>query len=309
MRVLALLALLVAPCGAFLQGAAPGWGLALRSLSSPRGEQQPLCARHLVATGQDGSAVGGWGAGQAQVVAARWRVASCVTLRMEGRAGVGEGRGSAGTGRGRGGAKYAPDAAVGRGDGAPTRPSGGRGGYRGRGGGIPAKRGGGPQLTSAIKECRDLGELSSILQEQKVFFNHIHVSAAWVCLARIGRGRGGSEATMVLTALQDQTRDVLDQMGAREIANVHHSMAKLQEGRRMAAPNDERAGLLAAMQRRATATAGEFQPQSVANLLWALATMGERADRELLEAMQRRATASAGDSSLWTLRTCCGRWR
>jgi hypothetical protein len=48
------------------------------------------------------------------------------------------------------------------------------------------------------------------------------------------------------------------------------------------------------MQRRATAMAGEFKPQEVSNLLWALATMAERADRGLLEAMQRRATATAG---------------
>ncbi|KAJ1488554.1 hypothetical protein T484DRAFT_1782771 [Baffinella frigidus] len=312
MRLFALLALLVAPCGAFLQGAAPGWGLALRSLSSPRGAQQPFCARQLVAARHDGAAVGGWGAGQAQVEAGR-RVASCVTLYMEGRAGAAAGdRGSAGTGRGRGGADYAP--AVGRGDGAPTRPSGGRGGYRGRGGGIPAKGEGGPldarQITGVIKNCREVGELGRILQDHKGSLNQIHVSAAWVCLARIGRGGGGGEARTVLTALQHATRDVLDQMGAREIANVHHSMARLHDSRRMLAPNYERALLLEAMQRRATATAGEFIPQAVSNVLWALATMGERADRELLEAMQTRAKETAGEfkpqevaNLMWALAT------
>ena len=54
-------------------------------------------------------------------------------------------------------------------------------------------------------------------------------------------------------------------------------------------------GLLEAMQRRATATARNSKPQNVANVLWALATMGERADRWLLEAMQRRETATAGE--------------
>ncbi|KAJ1486223.1 RAP domain-containing protein, partial [Baffinella frigidus] len=54
-------------------------------------------------------------------------------------------------------------------------------------------------------------------------------------------------------------------------------------------------GLLEAMQRRATATAWEWTPQHVGNVLWALATMGERADRVLLEAMQWRATATAGE--------------
>jgi hypothetical protein len=49
------------------------------------------------------------------------------------------------------------------------------------------------------------------------------------------------------------------------------------------------------MQSRATLTAGEFKPQAVANLLWALATMGEKADQKLLEAMQSQATATAGE--------------
>ncbi|KAJ1474737.1 hypothetical protein T484DRAFT_1831130, partial [Baffinella frigidus] len=49
------------------------------------------------------------------------------------------------------------------------------------------------------------------------------------------------------------------------------------------------------MQRRATATAGDYNPQDVSNVLWSLATMGERANCGLLEAMQRRATATAGE--------------
>jgi len=54
-------------------------------------------------------------------------------------------------------------------------------------------------------------------------------------------------------------------------------------------------GLLEAIQGRATATAGDFKPQEVANVLWALATMGESADRGLLEAIQGQATATAKD--------------
>ena len=54
-------------------------------------------------------------------------------------------------------------------------------------------------------------------------------------------------------------------------------------------------GLLKAMQRRATATAGEFKPPNVANLLWGLAMMGEKTDWGLLEAMQsRKCLCTAG---------------
>ncbi|KAJ1488577.1 RAP domain-containing protein [Baffinella frigidus] len=93
-------------------------------------------------------------------------------------------------------------------------------------------------------------------------------------------------------------------MGARQIASVIHSMARL------LSPNDEREGLLETMQRRATVTAGEFEPQGISMLLWALATMRERADRELLEAMQTRAMTTAGEfgpqavaNLLWALAT------
>ena len=62
------------------------------------------------------------------------------------------------------------------------------------------------------------------------------------------------------------------------------------------------------MQARATATAGDFYPQGVANLLWALATMGSKPDPRLLEAMQGQATATARDFNsqdvanvLWSL--------
>ncbi|KAJ1488559.1 RAP domain-containing protein [Baffinella frigidus] len=143
----------------------------------------------------------------------------------------------------------------------------------------------------------EVEDLARILQEQRGLLNHIHVSAAWVCLARMGRGGGGWEARMVLTDLKEETREVLHQMGARGIANVLHSMARLHDSRRKFTPKEgkEDRELLEAMQRRATATAGEFDPQNVANVLWALATMGEKVDRELLEAMQTRATATAGE--------------
>ena len=145
------------------------------------------------------------------------------------------------------------------------------------------------QITAAIKDCRVCGDLARILQKQKLVLNYIHVSAAWVCVAKIGGGRGGSDLLEVVPSLQDRTRDVLKEMGGREVANALHSMAKLHKRGVTADP-----GLVVAMKSRATATAGQFIPQNVANLLWALATMGESAGRGLLAAMQRRAIATAG---------------
>ena len=161
------------------------------------------------------------------------------------------------------------------------------------------------RLTGNIKNCRTLRDLSQILHEQRGALNHIHVSAAWVQLARIRSGRRGGEVNDAVAALQDRTIDVLGQAGGREIANVMHSMAKLHE---IGVRPDR--GLLEAMQRRAMATAGEFKPQEAAIMLWALASMGERVDRVLLEAMQKKATATAGEFNpqnvanlLWALAT------
>ena len=316
MRLLAQLAFL-APCWAFLPGSASGWGLGLRSPASLRGARQHFCASQLVAARQDGSAVGVWWASQAQVVAGCWRAESCVTLSMEGRAGVEGGRGGAGRGHGRGGAKNDPS--VGRGEGQPTRRSDGSGALsldypgshkaasgvnRGRGDGIPAQSAEG-QLTTKIKECRVVEELARILQEQNGVLNHVHVSAAWGCLSRIVRGRGvGQVGGYLVAELQEKTRGMLGQMGPREISNILRSKASLHDSRSLVpsrhfSPRDWKLdtdrGLLEAMQTRATATAGEFDPQAIANVLWALATMGERADRELLAAMQSRATVTAGE--------------
>jgi hypothetical protein len=184
------------------------------------------------------------------------------------------------------------------------------------------------QLTGVIKNCRAIDDLARILHEHRKALDHIHVSAAWVCVARIGSGRGAGDVMDAVEALQDRTWDVLDEMDDRGISNSMHSMAKLYQRKERVqfdqglleamqlraatmttgfdpqqvgnvlwalATVKVRAdrGLLEAMQRRATATAGEFKPQNVSNVLWALATMAERADRGLLEAMQRQATATA----------------
>ncbi|KAJ1486224.1 hypothetical protein T484DRAFT_1790559 [Baffinella frigidus] len=169
------------------------------------------------------------------------------------------------------------------------------------GGGQPNAR----QLTGAIKDCRALCDLSRLLHEQRGAMNQIHVSAAWVCLVRIGTDRGAGDVGGAVAALQDRTRDVLGQVGGRQISNIMHSTAKLYQ---MGVPADE--VLLAALQRRATATVGEFNPQGVGNVLWALATMKARVDRVLLEAMQRRSTATAWEfqpqnvaNVLWALAT------
>ncbi|KAJ1485275.1 hypothetical protein T484DRAFT_1892855 [Baffinella frigidus] len=71
-------------------------------------------------------------------------------------------------------------------------------------------------------------------------------------------------------------------MGAREVANVVHSLTP---------PISVDAELVGELVDRATATAGDFKPQAVSNLVWGLAKMGIQPDAGLPEAMQGRATA------------------
>ena len=145
------------------------------------------------------------------------------------------------------------------------------------------------KLTSLIKQCGDVGTLQGLVEEQREMFNHIHVSAAWVALRRMENVGGRGEEEALLQQLQDLTGPTVQEMGERQVANVIHSMATLHESGRMIV-DDALAGKLLD---RAKATAGDFEPQGVANLLWALSTMGVKPEPGLLEAMQGRAIATA----------------
>ncbi|KAJ1472493.1 hypothetical protein T484DRAFT_1914635, partial [Baffinella frigidus] len=261
MRVLALVALLVAPCDAFFHGGGAGSRLALRSREARLGAQRPFHARQPVAPyalcalprGSRQLVAPCFAGGQ--LVAGGWRSESRVTLRMGGRVGA--------------------------------ESEGGREGD-------PLHAG---QLTGVIRECSELGELALIVQEQRGVLGHLDVSAAWVCLARIESGEGETEVGEVVAALQVLTWGGLDQMDGGGVAELMRSMAQLHDSRWSDAKGEEGLdrGLLEAMQRRAMATAGELTPQDVGRLLWALAKLGKRVDRDLMEAMQRRATETAGE--------------
>ncbi|KAJ1488000.1 hypothetical protein T484DRAFT_1888188, partial [Baffinella frigidus] len=147
------------------------------------------------------------------------------------------------------------------------------------------------ELPSVIKECTDAAGLLKLVEEHGQSFNAIHLGAAWGSLARM-RGAGGRGAEgVVVQRLQVLTKAKTPDLGARQVANIVHSIAKMHSRGRTGA-DDELAGKLLS---RALATARDFVPQNVANLVWALATMGVKADARLLEAMQARATATAGD--------------
>ncbi|KAJ1479168.1 hypothetical protein T484DRAFT_1815329 [Baffinella frigidus] len=146
------------------------------------------------------------------------------------------------------------------------------------------------ELDTLITQSRNARELMELVQQHGQKFTAINLSAAWGTVTGMQSARGGGDEGVVLQLLQVLTRAKMHEMGAREVANVAHSVASLKVSGRMGV-DDELAGEL---QARATATAGEFEPQDVSMLMLALAKMYIRPDTGLLEAMQQRATATAG---------------
>ena len=186
------------------------------------------------------------------------------------------------------------------------------------------------KLTSLIGKCRNGKGLLGLVEQRGESFNVINVSAAWANLteARGAQAMGDREA--VVQRLQVMLRAKMHEAGARELATLLFSMAKLEGGVQkgvddelvgglktravatagdfepqhvvnlmeavaMMGIKDTDAGLVAAMQGRAAATAGDFTPRQVVDLMETLAKMGSRPDAGLVEAMQGRATATAGD--------------
>jgi predicted small integral membrane protein len=184
------------------------------------------------------------------------------------------------------------------------------------------------QLTVRIKDCKNSGDLHELLSQQGATFDHIHVSAAWSKFKSMQRRVDKGTLIDLVRMLQELTESQMPKMDGRGVSNILHAIAKakaadtasmkqlVQKLMANAAsvlqsfdPQDvantvwalatmgvtPEAGLLRAMQGRATAVAGEFNPQEVANTVWALATMGVTPEAGLLRAMQGRATALAGE--------------
>ena len=89
---------------------------------------------------------------------------------------------------------------------------------------------------------------------------------------------------------------------AINVASACHRLAKTQQLRgkmhsrgQACGPSGDARQSISALISRASETVGDFKPQGVANLMWALATLGVDPGAELATAMSRRAVASAGE--------------
>ncbi|KAG1660821.1 hypothetical protein FOA52_010246 [Chlamydomonas sp. UWO 241] len=141
-------------------------------------------------------------------------------------------------------------------------------------------------LTSWIKGCTSPDELLSLVEHHGQAFNYIHSAAALnqaaQMLARTGRvfPRGGIKHMVQLAW------DQLPSMEARQLANTAYSLAKL--GHR---DND----FMAALLREAEPRLRDFEPQHLANTVWALATLDIHADSTFTAALLKEAMQKLRD--------------
>jgi len=146
------------------------------------------------------------------------------------------------------------------------------------------------QLTIDIKESKNTQDLNQLLLQQKATVNHIHVSAAWSKFKTMRRGGDRRTRIGLLLVLQELTESQMQNMDGRQVANILHAITK---GK--AAGTASIKQLVQKLMAKATTVSQSFEPQHVANTVWALATMGVTPDAGLLRAMQVRATAVAGE--------------
>jgi hypothetical protein len=143
-----------------------------------------------------------------------------------------------------------------------------------------------------IKQSNSVSRLQYLVDKHVESFNQIHVSDAWVSLRKVRELGERGEAEALLQHLQEITGETVQEMEAWTVASIVRSMATLYACGRIMVVDDALAGKLLD---RAEATAGDFSPQDVSKLVWALATMGIKPEAGLLEAMQRQAIATVRD--------------
>lgn len=150
-----------------------------------------------------------------------------------------------------------------------------------------------PELTRVIRQAPTPRDLLGAHAKHGDRFNHIHLSAFWNTLGKLThrqQQRAGGQAFKqphVLDAARASTLRLLPSLGARELANVAHGMAK--SG---VAYTGEWRTVWALCAEVADQKLGSLKPgQEMGNLVWAFATA--RADfPELFGAIARRAAGS-----------------
>jgi len=130
------------------------------------------------------------------------------------------------------------------------------------------------QINSLISRSTSARELLGLHAKYGKAFNFIHLATCWSRLRRVGgadRSWLRSDDGTALRALREQTTDQVRTLGAREMANTAHAIAKL------ALRGTQWGGLWKDLEGVALARRSELGPQGLANRAWAFATAGHAA--------------------------------
>jgi len=127
------------------------------------------------------------------------------------------------------------------------------------------------QINELLKDVTRARELLGLHEQHGQSFNYVNLATCW---SRLGRMRGAdrswlrSDYGVPLLALREQTTDQVRTLGARQLSNTTHAIAKLDlRGTAWGSLWKELEG--AALARRS-----DLSPQDLANTAWAFATAG-----------------------------------
>ena len=158
------------------------------------------------------------------------------------------------------------------------------------------------ELNKALMRLDSADQIARFVVENVCSFNAVNVATACHRIAMMQSQTRQQRCEMQSTSKQrDQGGDVRRMIPALLArASITVKSFKPQEVANLmwalaTLGMDPGAELATVMSRRAVESAGEFKPQEVANLMWALATLGVDPGAELATAMSRRAVASAGE--------------
>jgi len=147
------------------------------------------------------------------------------------------------------------------------------------------------KINKLIINATGARELLGLYEQHGISFNGVNLATCW---SRLGRVRGPERSWLRnddgarLLDLREQTTDQVRTLGARELSNTAHAIAKLDfRGAAWRSIWKELEG--AALARRS-----EFEPQNLANLAWAFATAG-RATHALLDAVAEESAGRVRD--------------
>ncbi|XRB04278.1 RAP domain-containing protein [Pycnococcus provasolii] len=198
-------------------------------------------------------------------------------------------------------------------------------------------------LTSRIVNAQSDGALADFVEQHVGKFDEIHVSTAANKLAKLTARRhtitlSKSQRDSVLLLLEERLHD-FESISARPVANLLWSCAKLgyDDGNHSMVHylsdqvprvvddfnpqtlantvwawatmrHQPSSNTLAALERRMLACVDDFDPQDVTNTLWAWATMGHQPSDKVLDALERRMLACVDDFNPQALANTVWAW-